>query len=109
MMSPSPTRSRALQSLIPDERPVLASEVFDRHPACRNRDSRMSPRDSGGVQKDLDVRVTADHVRPFVERDAAVHPFQPEGDVAATASRTGQSLRWRPCHETRSQTGGRSE
>ena len=51
----------------------------------------MTPRDAGGVQEDLHVGVAAEHVLPFVERDAAVHPFQAEGDFAA-ATRGPASL-----------------
>ena len=76
MASPSPSDLDPVHSLIPDKRPVLATEVFNRRPARRDPDQRMTPRDSGGVQENLHVGVAAENVLPLVERDAAAHPFQ---------------------------------
>jgi hypothetical protein len=47
------------------------------------------PQDPSGVQEDLDVRVAADHILSFLERDATVHPFQSERDFAAATRGLG--------------------
>ena len=77
-------RSGSVDSLIPDKRPILAAQVFDRRPARRDRDQRVTPRDPGGVQIDLHVRVTSEDVLTLVERHSAGHPFDAERHSAAT-------------------------
>ena len=77
-------RSRSFEALIPDKRPILASQVFDRRAGGRDLDLCVAPGYPRGVQVDFHARVASDHMHTFVERHPPACPRDPERYLAAT-------------------------
>ena len=80
-----------VETVIGDERSVLAPEIFDRCLVSGDPNQRVAPGDTRRIEKELEIGIASQHVFAFAETRAAVRPRKAESDGGLLA---GCVVRW---------------
>ncbi len=76
-----------VETVIGDERSVLAVEIFDRRCFSSDPNQRMAPGDARGIEEQLEIGISSQHVFAFAETRAAVRPLEAKPDGGAVHGR----------------------
>ena len=76
-----------VETAIGDERSVLAVEIFDRRCFSSDPNQRVAPGDARGIEEQLEIGISSQHVFAFAETRAAVRPLEAKPDGGAVHGR----------------------
>ena len=85
--SPSSQLRWRVETAIGDERSVLAVEIFDRRCISSDPNQRVAPGDARGIEEQLEIGISSQHVFAFAETRAAVRPLEAKPDGGAVHGR----------------------